>query len=323
LVELVETIQDNYPRPIPVPVTALRPIRGNCETCHWPAYFFGSIERRRVHFLSDEQNTRWELDLLLSVGGGSAPDPSQLGIHWHVASKVEYVASDPERQNIPWVRSVDPRTGVANVYTSQSRNITAPPPGEIRTVDCVDCHNRPSHILPAPDRSVDIALANGGMDPTLPFIKQQAVAALAANYATREDAMRGIDGSLRSFYQKSYPQVYAGKQAAIGTAIGYLKNTYDRSFFPAMRVRWDTYFENDGHFHFAGCFRCHDGQHRSVDGRTISNDCGYCHTILQQGKAGNLEFTTGPEGLNFAHPVDIGTAWAEQPCSSCHTGGPQ
>jgi Ni/Fe-hydrogenase b-type cytochrome subunit len=323
VVELSETIQDNYPRPIPVPVTALRPIRGNCEKCHWPAYFFGSHEVRRVHFLPDERNTRWEIDMLVPIGGGEAPDPSQMGIHWHVASTVEYVASDAERQNITWVRSVDPRTGAAKVFTSQPRATTAPPPGEIRTVDCVDCHNRPSHILTAPDRSVDLALANGSIDASLPFIKQQATAALAAVHASREEAMNEIDGSLRGFYQKSYPQVYASKQAAIGSAIRYLQNTHDRNFFPAMRVRWDTYYMNDGHFHFAGCFRCHDGQHKSVDGGVISSDCSYCHTILQQGKAGSLEFATGPEGLNFTHPVDIGTAWAEQACSSCHTGGPQ
>jgi hypothetical protein len=323
LVELQETIQDNCPRPIPVPVTALRPVRGNCEQCHWPAYFFGTIGRRRVHFLSDEQNTRWDIALLVRVGGGAGPDTSQMGIHWHVATKVEYVASDPERQNIPWVRSVDPKTGAATVFTSQVQKTTAAPPGEIRTMDCVDCHNRPSHILQAPDRSVDVALADGRIDATLPFIKQQALAALAANYADREQAMLGIDSSLRGFYQKSYPQVYTAKQAAIGAAVACLRNAYDTSFFPAMKVRWDTYYTNQGHFDFLGCFRCHDGQHNSVDGRTISSDCGYCHMILQQGKPGALEFAKGPEGLGFTHPVDIGTAWAEQPCNTCHTGGPQ
>jgi hypothetical protein len=76
-------------------------------------------------------------------------------------SKVEYVATDAERQNITWVRAVDPRTGQANVYTSQPRASTTAPPGEIRTMDCVDCHNRPSHILQSPDQSVDLALADG------------------------------------------------------------------------------------------------------------------------------------------------------------------
>jgi hypothetical protein len=323
MTELVETMQEKYPRPIPVPVVALRPIRGNCETCHWPPNFFGGRDVRKAHFLSDEQNTRWEIDLRVLVGGGELASPSQMGIHWHTAGKVEYVAADAERQNITWVRAVDPRTGQASVYTSQPQPSTAAPAGEIRTVDCVDCHNRPTHILQAPDESVDAALADGLIDPSLPFIKQQGVAALAASYADREQAARGIDSALRGYYQKTYPQVYAGKQPAIQAAIGSLQATYNRYYFPAMKVRWDTYFTNDGHLRFGGCFRCHDGQHKSVDKKAIRSDCEDCHRILQQGKPGSFQTATGPEGLPFEHPVDIGDAWKEQACNSCHTGGPQ
>jgi hypothetical protein len=233
------------------------------------------------------------------------------------------VASDAERQNITWVRAVDPKTGLANVYTSQPRPSTTPPAGEVRTMDCVDCHNRPSHILRSPDWSVDVALADGRIDPSLPFIKQQALAALTAAYTDTEQAKGGIDGTLRNYYQKTYPQVYASKQPAIHAAIAYLQRTYSQYFYPAMKVRWDTYYVNEGHFQFPGCFRCHDGQHRSLDGKVISADCGECHRILQQGKAGSLQFAKGPEGLTFEHPIDIGGAWAEQPCNSCHTGGPQ
>jgi hypothetical protein len=321
VIELVETMQNDYPRPIPVPVTALRPIRANCERCHWPAKFFGGREVQSVHFLSDEHNTRWQIDMLVLVGGSNAANPAQMGIHWHVASKLEYVASDPKRQNITWVRSVNPKTGVANVYTSQPQKSTAPPTGEIRTMDCVDCHNRPSHILQAPDQSVDTALADGRIDTSLPYIKQQGVAALTANYTTREQAMRGIENAIRSYYQKTYPQVYTGNQNAIMGAITCLQNIYDRYSFPSMKVRWDTYNMNDGHFYFSGCFRCHDGQHKSVDGSVIRNDCDYCHKILGQGKAENMQFATGPNGLPFKHPVDIGGIWAQQPCDSCHTGG--
>jgi hypothetical protein len=321
--ELAETVQDEYPRPIPVPVTSLRPIRANCEECHWPANFFGAKAVRLVHFLSDEQNTRWEIGLVVLVGGAAPVGASQMGIHWHVGSKVEYIASDPERQNVTWVRSVDPKTGVANVYTSDARKSTTAPPGEIRTMDCVDCHNRPSHILQSPDWSVDVALADGRIDPSLPFIKQQSVVALTATYADNQQALRGIDSALRGYYQKTYPQIYTGKQQAIAGAIACLQNTYSQNFFPAMKVRWDTYYMNEGHFHFPGCFRCHDGQHKSMDGKAIRSGCGDCHQILQQGKAGSLQFAKGPQGLDFEHPVDIGTAWAEQPCNSCHTGGPQ
>ncbi len=320
--ELVETLQDNYPRPIPVSVTALRPVRGNCERCHWPANFFGSRELRRTYFLSDEQNTPWEIDMLVRIGGGGRlADGSRMGIHWHVASKVEYVASDPDRQNIPWVRAVDPKTGIATVYTTQSPTSTTTPTGEIRTMDCVDCHNRPSHILQSPDRSLDAALAGGMIDHSLPFIKQEGIAALAGTYADREHALRGIQNTLLTYYQKTYPRIYAEKQPAIKTAVDYLQNTYDHYFFPSMKVRWDTYHTDNTHFESVGCFRCHDGQHKSVNGTVIPSGCNECHIILRQGKPGSMQTASGPEGLTFQHPVDIGGIWESQPCSSCHTGG--
>ena len=320
MVELAETIQDNYVRPIPVPVTALPTLQTNCEQCHWPTNFFGSREVHRVHFLSDEQNTRWDIDLLVPVDGGAAGNASRTGIHWHIANKVEYVASDPQRQTIPWVRAVDQKTGLAKVYAiaGQANGV---PSGEIRTMECVDCHNRPSHILQSPEQSVDTGLADGSIDPALPYIKQQAVAALSGTYKSRDQAMQGIESAVRNYYQKTYPQAYAGKQQAIQAAIGYLQNSYDNYFFPAMKVRWDTYYTNDGHYQSIGCFRCHDGQHKSVDGSVIRSDCNECHKILQQGKVGSTQFTKGPEGLGFQHPIDIGDLWSSQACSSCHTGG--
>ena len=320
MMELFETIQDDYPRPIPVPVVSLRPIRANCEQCHWPSNFFGAREVRRTHFMADEQNTRWDIDMLVRVGGGTSGDAARMGIHWHVAGKVEYLASDAEKQNIPWVRSVDPITGAAKVYTSQAQR-PGGPAGEIRTMDCVDCHNRPSHILQPPDRSVDGAIAEGRIDASLPFVKQQGVAALTAIYANREQAMRGIDSSLRGYYQKTYPQVYSDKRGAVDGAVAHLQDIYGHSIFPAMKVRWDTYSTNDTHFYSTGCFRCHDGQHKSVDGSAIRSDCDTCHQILRQGKAGSEQFAAGAAGLTFNHPVDIGNTWAEQACSSCHSGG--
>ena len=134
--------------------------------------------------------------------------------------------------------------------------------------------------------------------------------------------MKGIANTVRNYYQKSYPQVYAAQQQAVQAAVVSLQDTYSRYFFPSMKVRWDTYPVNQGHLYFVGCFRCHDGRHKSVDGTAIRSDCDTCHKILQQGQARNLQFATAPKGLIFKHPVDIGGAWAQTPCNSCHTGGP-
>ena len=47
-----------------------------------------------------------------------------------------------------------------------------PKPDEIakadkRRMDCVDCHNRPTHIYVPPDLSVDRAMALNTIDPSL------------------------------------------------------------------------------------------------------------------------------------------------------------
>ena len=96
--------------------------------------------------------------------------------------------------------------------------------------------------------------------------------------------MHGIDNALRGYYQKAYPQVYAASSKRSRVLSRHLQNTYDHYFFPSMKVRWDTYSTNDTHFYSVGCFRCHDGQHKSVDGSVIPSDCDTCHTILRTGQ---------------------------------------
>jgi hypothetical protein len=188
-------------------------------------------------------------------------------------------------------------------------------------MDCVDCHNRPSHQVTPPDESVDASVARGAIDPSLPYIKQQGVAALTANYASRDEALAGIDRSIREYYQKTYPQLVPSHEVAISAATASLQGIYDQTFFPDMNVRWNTYPTRDGHLNFMGCDRCHDGQHRSASGRVITADCSTCHRILRQGTPASLKVATGAGGLAFEHPVDIGDAWKEAPCSACHTGG--
>jgi hypothetical protein len=42
-----------------------------------------------------------------------------------------------------------------------------------RTMDCVDCHNRPTHIYRTPEDEIDLAMAEGRIDRTLPFIHRE------------------------------------------------------------------------------------------------------------------------------------------------------
>ena len=54
---------------------------------------------------------------------------------------------------------------------------------------------------------------------------------------------------------------------------------YARNVFPKMNVTWGTHINNLGHTDFPGCFRCHDDEHKTADGRVIKQDCETCHEI--------------------------------------------
>jgi hypothetical protein len=194
---------------------------------------------------------------------------------------MEYVATDQRRQVIPQVTYTDPNGKVTTFNTTDS----PPKPedlarGEHRNMDCMDCHNRPTHIFQVPERALDLAMTQGSVSPKLPFIKKQALEVLKHEYPDRAMAMREISGSLEKFYQTNYPQTFAADSALLQTAIGTVQSIYERNIYPEMKITWGTYPNNLGHTDFPGCFRCHDGNHTSADGRTISNDCATCHDLL-------------------------------------------
>jgi len=312
-----------YPSPIPTPIENLRPAQQTCEQCHWPEQFYGGQQKRLIHFLPDENNTRWEINLLIRTGGGSPVTGRTEGIHWHmnIASRVEYIATDETRQKIPWVRITDLRTGKSTEYTSAEGPAAKDLVGaRIRTMDCMDCHDRPSHIFRSPSYSMNLALASGRIDPGLPFIKSKGVELLAAKYESTDSALETIDSRIREFYRKEYPGLEKTKKPSISGAVAAIQEIYRGNYFPHMKARWDTHADNIGHLNFPGCYRCHDRLHRSKDGKTITESCNSCHTILSQGGPGDMTYSTAPEGLAFQHPEDIGGAWKEMKCSDCHTG---
>jgi nitrate/TMAO reductase-like tetraheme cytochrome c subunit len=324
LYQVYAVLFDKYPRPISGPITNLRPAQATCEQCHWPDYFFDAQLKHLVHFLPDAQNTRWEVDLLVKIGGGRPGTPHTGGIHWHmnINNRIEYISTDRERQQIPWVRVTDRSTGQITEYMSTATPLSEDDKAKaaVRTMDCIDCHNRPSHVFHSPQESVNSALAAGTIAPTLPFIRKIGVELLSAKYASAEDALHAIARGLRSFYQKEHPEVLATQPAAVDSAASELQAIYQRTFFPYMRARWDEYPDNIGHLIFPGCFRCHDGQHRSADGKVVDRDCTTCHTIVAEGKAGSTAYASDGAALTFVHPEDIGDAWQVMPCSTCHTG---
>ena len=312
--QVYSVIAKKYPKPIPTPVENLRPAQQTCEQCHWPEKFFGAQLKVFDHYAYDEESTPRHVNLLIKTGGGSPEAGQTGGIHWHmnIANEVTYVASDKQRQVIPYVRVRNRKTGQVTEYRAEDSKLTdaqiAAAPK--RNMDCVDCHNRPTHIYRSPDASVDKALRAGRIDRTLPYIKQQAVTVLAKDYASTSEAVGAIRADLETFYRDNHAEVYAAKRAQIAGAAAELQQIFKTTRFPEMKVDWRTHADNVGHMRTQGCFRCHDDQHVSRDGKRLSKDCNLCHTVLAESGA----------TAAFEHPIDLGDLRAVN-CSDCHTGG--
>ena len=311
---------NKYPKPIPTPIENLRPAQQTCEQCHWPKHFFSEKEHVNTYYISDEQNTKWTLNLLMKIGGGNIEAGPTSGIHWHmnIAHEVSYAALDTQRQVIPWVRSKTP-DGKETIYRSTDITISddSLKKSLVRRMDCIDCHNRPTHIYHPPARSVNHIMSLGWIDSKLPNIKSISVNALENPYIGRQSALDSIKLGINEYYQQNYPDIASSKKVKIDSAIAEVQKIYNRNYFPEMKVNWKNFNNNIGHLYYKGCFRCHDGKHVSDNGKVLSKDCNVCHTILaQQFEQDTLRLSLG--GVDYKHPVDIGDAWKETNCSDCH-----
>lgn len=315
---------DNYPRPIPTPIKNLRPARETCERCHWPEKFYSRKLRYERHYLSDEENTEWDIGLTMKIGAPISAFGLQEGIHWHINPdvKVEYISTEEDRMIIPWVRYTNLKSGEEYIYEDEYDPIDPEELAnyEIREMDCMDCHNRPSHNYKPPAFFIDNAITAGKIPKKLPEIKMLAMEILAEEFETSEGANAFIDSSVTAYYNEYYPEIAESDMELITQAVSGIQTEFNKNVFPEMRVKWDVYPNQIGHVEFDGCFRCHDDNHISESGRVIEKDCNQCHYINAQGNPDNLQKAAVGEQLEFQHPVDIGGAWEEMKCTECHTG---
>jgi hypothetical protein len=121
--------------------------------------------------------------------------------------------------------------------------------GLTRKMDCMDCHNRAGHDFETPESAVDRAIATGVLDRSRPFARRDAVAALK-------------------------------QQAGVENQPPAVRTLLDENVFPDLGIAWGSYPSNNGHERFPGCFRCHDGQHVTKTGESISMDCASCHELV-------------------------------------------
>ena len=277
--QLVAVALDIYPRPILTPLHDLRPARDTCEQCHWPTKLVGDKLRVITHYEDDEESTELTTALLLKVGGSNAGGSH--GIHWHVDPdvKIRY-RSDETREEIYNVEFTHRDEETVN-YADRK----APEEGGVwRSMDCVDCHNRPSHIYESPGPAVDNAIAAGLIDQSLPFVKRESMRVIEAEYESHEAARIEITKGLAAYYAENYPDVAAERGEDIDAAATALGDIYSVNIFPQMKVWWDTYPNHIGHEQSDGCFRCHRRSMRTAERKQISDDCDTCHVLLAEGE---------------------------------------
>ena len=275
--QLLEVTFHRYPTPIPSPVTSLRPARVICEGCHTPAKFVGEKLLVKSNYADDEQNSETQTVLVLHLGGEDSLSHLS-GIHGVHLNRMEYITTDSDRSTIPWVQREN-SDGSETVFTASALK-GAMPKGERRTLDCIDCHNRAAHTFQTPEEAINRAMADGSISPSLPWVHKQGLQLLKATYASQEEARAKIPAQLIAFYQSSNPEVLANKSDLVKAAAAELVTLYSQNVFPDMKVTWGTHPNNIGHMSYPGCFRCHDGDHVSQDGKTITQDCANCHNLL-------------------------------------------
>jgi hypothetical protein len=274
-----------FSRPIPSPVEHLRPARETCEQCHWPQKFTNDKLIIRTKFADDETNTASTSILLLKIGGHTPNGTTGIhGRHLDAMERISYVSTDRRRQEIPKVIYREENGTLTEYVSDDYKNLSKEKLAQATTrgMDCIDCHNRPTHAFQLPDRAVDTALATKRMSSELPFLKKKAVELLKVDYASQKDAAAKIPVNLAEYYRTTFPEIYKQKRGQVDTAGEVVKAIYLRNVFPEMKITWGTHPNNIGHEESVGCFRCHDGGHTAADGRTIKADCDTCHVLLAQ-----------------------------------------
>jgi nitrate/TMAO reductase-like tetraheme cytochrome c subunit len=298
--QLVQVLTGTFPKPIPPPDHGdLPPTSATCRRCHDVDALVangGPIKLvLRARYQADAGNTRTNVALVLRPAGFGSGTATR-GVHWHIDSDVEFSSTDPRSQTIDLVRVKNP-DGSTETFISMSKVGTATnvQPDIDRLIasertsrmDCIDCHNRVGHEVPSLDTAIDGAMENGKIDPTLPYVKQQALDALSGQYTSDGAAEAAIE-DIRNFYGQQYPLVAVTKAQAINASISELESIYRLVATPDMQVSAATYPNNLGHQSSPGCFRCHDGTHFRVVGGVVTTDtipsaCATCHTFPEIG----------------------------------------
>ena len=308
---------------LPIRAKALRPAVDTCEKCHRPETFSDDSLRVIPHFGNDANNTATSTYLILKTGGGTKRQGLGFGIHWHIENPVYYYATDELNQEIPYIK-VENEDGTFTEYVDVESGFDAASmeQSQLQQMDCITCHNRVTHNFQPPSISVDEIHVPRPDQPSIPDIRNRAVVALGATYASRDEAFKAMDAVAEAYKSTDY---YAGHEAEIQTAIDEIKAIYDRTVFTEQKVDWTTHPNNLGHINSPGCFRCHDGKHLNDHGS--GRAAGMQPVPLDPGRGDSQDFIAkievnrGPEPKSHlnANWISLHNKSFDETCANCHT----
>lgn len=322
LYQVYSVIFKKYHRPIETPIDNLRPARETCENCHWPQKFYSKKLRIQRGFLSDSTNTAWNISLLMKIGPDHSAFGLKEGIHWHINPdvRIEYKASQKDREKIPWVKYTNKRTGEVHIYQDEENTLSKSKLDSLptRIFDCMDCHNRPSHQFNPTNVFVDNGLLTGSIPKDLRYIKKATLRALKDPFSSSDSAKIMIKKGIYDYYTEKHPEILTANHKLVDKAIVGVENEFFKNNFPEMNITGTSYLNHIGHMYSDGCFRCHSDKLKNETGKVISKDCNLCHTIVAQGPTGKVATVPVTETMEFQHPIDIGTDWKDYNCTECH-----
>ena len=267
----------------PLTSSTLRPSRDHCEGCHWPQVEHDDSLVIKKRYGTDPKSTETTYRLLLHTGMGTIRDANAKGIHWHIENDVSFIATDPQRREIPWVQ-VKAADGKVTTYVDPTVKLSEAELKKFqpRRMECFDCHNSVGHPFRNPADLVDDAIAAGRIDRSLPNAKARAVA-LIEQTGKLFGPFKEMGPRIEKLIAEAAPkgEMKPEMQEKEKKFQAVMKQILADSTFSHEGLSWQSFPNHAGHKDFPGCFRCHDGKHLNEDGQAIRLQCTLCHNLPQ------------------------------------------
>jgi nitrate/TMAO reductase-like tetraheme cytochrome c subunit len=311
----------------PIYAKNMAPAREACENCHKPEKFSNDKLIEYKHYATDETNTPSSTYLVMHTGGGTSRQGLGYGIHWHIENPVQYYATDQQQQDIPYIVVTNP-DGTKTEYTDIGANFDASKiqAGQLKTMDCITCHNRTAHLATSPEAEMDSLLTRGLVSSKIPNIKAKGVEVLSAKYTSEKEAMDAISG-LANYYKTEQSSFYTSENSAglVDAALKNMQNSWKDNNFLDQKFDWSTHADNLQHKDSPGCFRCHDGKHLTKANEAIRLECNLCHSVPSISSpsqlTANVQISKGAEPTTHKNPnwITLHNTVFDQTCQGCHS----